>query len=359
MKRKETISASPRKGGNSVIAVMLLAIAIVADSAVASDIKTVDVDGGGRTSALLVKAGETTRPSGIPEDISGIAMDKDGSFWAVCDSRGELCRLVVDIDLDNGKIKKCSLSEIRHVSGGKDMEGIAYDPLRDSLWICDEKGPRIFEYSFNERKTGEEISLPENLRKCMKNRSLEALEVSPDGLVLLTCNENAIPGDAIPGMANSVPVRMTKFTRKNAADPWKFHSQRYYLPEPPRGNVRNSKCRNGVASVCVDSQGRIFVLERESDKTEGAHFRIRVFEVLSPIEAGSGSSGLLPVLEKRLVYEEDTGMSMYEGMCLGPLLKNGSQTFVLVSDGDSKASESIMTLVFVKPGFAKPQRASR
>ena len=338
----------------AIIGNVLLAMAIMADSAAASDIKAVDVDSGAGTRTLLVKAGEARRPKGIPEDISGIAMSKDGSFWAVCDSRGELCRFVVDIDSADGKIKKCSLSEIRHVPGGKDMEGLAYDPLRDSLWICDEKGPRIFEYSISEGSIVKEVSLPENLKKCIQNRSLEALEISPDGLALLTCNEKAIPDDTIPGIVNAAPVRMTKFTRKNASEPWKLNSQRYYLPDPPSGNARDSKRRNGVASVCVDSKGRIFVLERECDKTDGLRFRMRVFEVVSPIEAGSGSLGLMPVLTKRLVYEEDTGASMYEGMCLGPVLKDGSQTLVLVSDGDKEASESIMTLVFVKAGRAKP-----
>ena len=302
------------------------------------------------TSALLIKVDEARRPSGIPEDISGIAMSKDGSFWAVCDSRGELCRFGVDIDPESGKIKKCSLSEIRHVPGGKDMEGLAYDPLRDSLWICDERGPRIFEYLISERSVGEEASLPESLKKCIQNRSLEALEISPDGLTLLTCNEKAIPDDTIPGVVDTKPVRMTRFTRKSASEPWKLSAQRYYLPERPSQSERGNKARNGVASVCIDFQGRIFVLERESDKTDGLRFRMRVFEVVSPVEAGSGSSGLMPALEKRLIYEADTGTSMYEGMCLGPVLKDGSQTLVLVSDGDKKASESIMTLVFVKSG---------
>ena len=309
-----------------------------------------DSPNGAGASALLIKVDEARRPSGIPEDISGIAMSKDGSFWAVCDSRGELCRFVVDIDPESGKIKKCSLSEIRHVPGGKDMEGLAYDPLRDSLWICDEKGPRIFEYLISERSVGEEASLPESLKKCIQNRSLEALEISPDGLTLLTCNEKAIPDDTIPGVVDAKPVRMTRFTRKRASEPWKLSAQRYYLPERPSQSERGNKARNGVASVCVDSKGRIFVLERESDKTDGLRFRMRVFEVVSPVEVGSGSSGLMPALEKRLVYEEDTGASMYEGMCLGPVLKDGSQTLVLVSDGDKKASESIMTLVFVKSG---------
>ena len=331
----------------AIIGRMLLTMAIATEYAEATDIKALG------TRALLVKVDEAKRPSDIPEDVSGVAMGKDGSFWAVCDSRGELCRIVVDIDLDSGKIKKCSLAEIIHVPGGKDMEGIAYDPLRDSLWICDEKGPRIFEYSFRERSVCEEVSQPENLKRCMQNRSLEALEISPDGLTLLTCNENAIPGDKIPGVVNAAPVRLTRFTRKSASMPWKFHSQRFYLPEPPSGSVLDSKCRNGVASVCADSKGRIFVLERESDKTDGVRFRMRVFEVIFPLGSGSSQPDLMPVLEKRLVYDEDTGASMYEGMCLGPVLKDGSQTFVTVSDGDKKASESIMTMVFAKPGFVK------
>ena len=332
----------------TIIGKTALTMAIAAYSAMASDIKRADVDSETKTRPLLVKADEARRPSGIPEDISGIAMSKDGSFWAVCDSRGELCRFAVDIDPDVGKIKRCSLSEIRHVPGGNDMEGLAYDPLRDTLWVCDEKGPRIFEYLIGERRVGEEVSLPENLKKCIRNRSLEALDISPDGLTLLTCNEKSVPGDIIPGLVNVGPVRMTRFTRKSASEPWKLNAQRYYLPEPPSESTRDSKRRNGVASVCADSQGRVFVLERECDKTDGLRFFMRVFEVVFPVEVGSGSSGPMPVLEKHLVYEEDTDMSMYEGMCLGPVLKNGSQTLVLVSDGDKKASESIMTLVLSK-----------
>ena len=334
-----------------IIGKILLTMTLMAYSAMASDIKKANVDNAVETRLLLVKADEAKRPRSIPEDISGIAMSKDGSFWAVCDSRGELCRFTVDIDPDVGKIKKCLLSEIRRVPGGNDMEGIAYDPLRDSLWICDEKGPRIFEYLIGERRIGEEVLLPDNLKKCMRNRSLEALEISPDGLTLLTCNEKSIPGDIIPGMSNAEPVRMTRFTRKSASEPWKLNSQRYYLPEQPNERTRDSKRRNGVASVCVDSKGHIFVLERECDKTDGLRFRMRVFEVVFPNEAGS--SELIPALEKHLVYEKDTGMSMYEGMCLGPVLKNGSQTLVLVSDGDKKASESIMTLVIVKAGHTE------
>ena len=331
-----------------IIGVMSLTMAVVADGATMSDNKAIDGDNGAGSLTLLVKADETRRSRGIPEDISGIAMAKDGSFWAVCDSRGEICRLFIDIDLRDGKIKNCSLAEIRHVSGRRDMEGLAYDPLRDSLWICDEIGPRIYEYSFRKGSVGGEIDLPEHLKKCIRNRSLEALEITPDGLTMLACNEKAIPGDRIPGAENVAPVRLSKFTRRSAHESWRFSAQCYYLPEPPNGHARKSDCRNGVASVCVDPQGHILVLERECDKTDGLRFRMRVFEVVFPISTGSDPSGLMPVSKKRLVYDEETGTSMYEGMCLGPVLKNGAQTLVLVSDGDKNAIESIMTLVFCR-----------
>ena len=175
----------------------------------------------------------------------------------------------------------------------------------------------------------------------------EALEITPDGLTMLACNEKAIPGDRIPGVENVAPVRLSKFTRRSAHEQWRLSAQCYYLPEPPNGHARKSDWRNGIASVCVDSKGHIFVLERECDKTDGLRFHIRVFEVVFPVSTSSGPSGLLPVSKKRLVYDEDTGTSMYEGMCLGPVLKNGAQTLVLVSDGDKKAIESIMTLIFV------------
>jgi len=339
------------------VAAAVLTMALMTDSAEASDIKGCDSEAA--TNTLLVKADEDRRPIGVPEDISGIAMCKDGSFWAVCDSRGVLCRLAVDIDPDNGKIKKCSLLETRHVSGGNDMEGLAYDPLRDSLWICDEVGPRIYEYSFIEDSVGCEIDLPEHLKKCIRNRSLEALEITPDGLAMFACNEKAIPGDVIHGVKDIAPVRLSKFVRSSANEPWRLSAECYYLPEQPNEKARKADIHNGVASVCVDSKGRIFILERESDKTNGLRFRVRIFEVVFPSSSGQDDpSSLLPVSTKRLVYEEDTGTSMYEGMCFGPVLKNGGQTLVLVSDGDNKAMESIMTLVFADSTHMESPRSA-
>ena len=53
-------------------------------------------------------------------------------------------------------------------------------------------------------------------------------------------------------------------------------------------------------------------------------------------------SGLVRV-EKRLLFET-TGFAMYEGMCTGPKLADGSRLLLLVSDGDKKALRSVMAL---------------
>ena len=48
--------------------------------------------------------------------------------------------------------------------------------------------------------------------------------------------------------------------------------------------------------------------------------------------------------QKRLVWEENTMFANYEGICLGPELKNGTKTLVLVSDGGGSADESLLVL---------------
>ena len=56
--------------------------------------------------------------------------------------------------------------------------------------------------------------------------------------------------------------------------------------------------------------------------------------------AGVEDSGRV---KKRLLYE-CTGFSMYEGMCLGPALDDGSRMLVLVSDADKKSFKTVLSL---------------
>jgi hypothetical protein len=55
---------------------------------------------------------------------------------------------------------------------------------------------------------------------------------------------------------------------------------------------------------------------------------------------GIGASAMV---KKKLLYES-TGFSMYEGMSLGPVLKDGSRMLVLVSDAQKRSFRSVLSL---------------
>ena len=278
---------------------------------------------------------ETTRDGGVPADISGLAKDVDGTYWAVCDSRGELCHLDIRVDPVDGAVAGCRLLEILRVPGGDDMEGLADDPLRGTLWISDEAGPRIFEYDPRARRLGDELPLPASLRRSKRNRSLESVEITPDGLHLWTCNESPRPDGLL---------RIVHFSRDAAAADWKVADEWLYRPEA----ATHRKGRNGVASICALPDGALLVLEREKAPGDAPRFTARLYEIdFARATDASGRSdsdaGCAPVA-KRKVFERRDSRSMYEGVCLGPVLADGSQTLLLVSDGDGGAAETVMTL---------------
>ena len=103
---------------------MSLTMAIAVYSALASEIKADGVDSGAEAPTLLVKAHEARMPSGIPEDVSGIAMSNDGSFWAVCDSRGET-------------LVQCPANEVSVCTVDLDFEALA--TVRSRFHVLDDR----------------------------------------------------------------------------------------------------------------------------------------------------------------------------------------------------------------------------
>ena len=84
------------------------------------------------------------------------------------------------------------------------------------------------------------------------------------------------------------------------------------------------------------------MLEREFSKVLIPRLRCRLYE--TDFSSATDVQGLASIsnapslkkVEKRLLYET-TGLSMYEGLCLGPKLSDGARLLVLVSDGDKKS----------------------
>ena len=106
----------------------------------------------------------------------------------------------------------------------------------------------------------------------------------------------------------------------------------------------------GVSELCVLPDGQLLVLEREAFIPKikiGAFCKCKLYlinplnsEVFSMKEKFSSDT---PFLKKRLLTEWKTGLSLskrsfanYEGMCLGPMLEDGSQVVILLSDSQDQ-----------------------
>lgn len=106
----------------------------------------------------------------------------------------------------------------------------------------------------------------------------------------------------------------------------------------------------GVSELCALPDGQLLVLEREALIPQikiGAFCKCKLY-LINPLNSEEFSmkekfSSDTPFLKKRLLTEWKTGLSLskrsfanYEGMCLGPMLEDGSQVVILLSDSQDQ-----------------------
>lgn len=106
----------------------------------------------------------------------------------------------------------------------------------------------------------------------------------------------------------------------------------------------------GVSELCVLPDGQLLVLEREAFIPKikiGAFCKCKLYQI-NPLNSEEFAmkekfSSDTPFLKKRLLTEWKTGLSLskrsfanYEGMCLGPMLEDGSQVVILLSDSQDQ-----------------------
>ena len=85
-----------------------------------------------------------------------------------------------------------------------------------------------------------------------------------------------------------------------------------------------------MSGLCALADGTLLVLEREmSMKGILPSFRLRLYEVR-------------PGAEKQLLLDRDTGLAMYEGICLVSESPEGETRLLLVSDGEGLPRETVM-----------------
>ena len=123
-----------------------------------------------------------------------------------------------------------------------------------------------------------------------------------------------------------------------------------YRMDKPTTSKKAETYVMGVSELCVLPDGRLLVLEREAFIPKmklGAFCKCKLYLVNPlqenpyPIVQPFGEA--TPYINKHLLLEWKTGLSVfdrsfanYEGMCLGPKLKNGDQVVILLSDSQDQ-----------------------
>ncbi len=296
---------------------------------------TPPIERGVRTAEVVC---EITRPE-RPDGISGISHKEGNRYYCVDDSDGLLYEVAFELDEDESD-GVFNVLRFVTLSGRKDLEGCAVDPLDGSVWVSDESDHSIRRFDPMTGRETANVAVPEIYKKNMGlNRSFEALAISPDGLKLYTANEDTLTCDgAVATAEHGGLVRIQEFVRKDIHSSWSPSRQFFYPTEKIAGADFEGMAISGVVALAVPGDGSLLVLEREMSKKNPLFpsFRAQLYEI------DLHDSGK-PVKKKR-VWHENTMFVNYEGFCFGPVLKDGSPSLILVSDGDGLAEELILVL---------------
>ena len=200
------------------------------------------------------------------------------------------------------------------------------------------------------------------------NYNFESLAFDPVHQYLWTISESTLRKDGLPatpqnGLANRLRLmRLNWGKMKEDSNKEEYSEQvsskkdsRYmmtyaYQMDQPSTHKKADIYVMGVSELCVLPDGQLLVLEREAFIPKikiGAFCKCKLYlinplnsEVFSMKEKFSSDT---PFLKKRLLTEWKTGLSLskrsfanYEGMCLGPMLEDGSQVVILLSDSQDQ-----------------------
>lgn len=274
-----------------------------------------------------------------PEGLSGIARIGGNRYFSVDDRGGMLHELEIVLN-DAGDDGACTVKRSVRLEGRTDLEGCAYDPLNGWIWVSDEHDTTITAFNPETGKEVARVDVPEAYRKnVVANRSFEGLTISPDGFRMFVVNEDTLKCDGRTADEQSGGiVRVQEFVRTGKDAKWLPTRQFRYRTDAVEGSKYEGIALSGVAGLCAPGDGTLLLLEREMSQKNPLFpsCRARLYEV------DLDTVAVEP--EKRLVWEEDTMFANYEGICLGPVLKGGVQTLVLVSDGGGSAEEKVLVL---------------
>lgn len=305
--------------------------------------------------------------------LSGLTRVADDAYYAVRDSGGALFALTIGVDRATGMSTNCVVTGQTALAGRGDLECVAWDRARRWVWVGDEDDGSIRAFDPAMGAERARAAVPAVFDAFRYNRSFEALTLRPDGLEMWACNEEALCRREAEGRtakkaapvrattpdvddgpratrAHGTCVRLQRFTRPAPEAAWTAAGQWMYVTDSVGGGDFAGKSRCGVSGLLCLGDGTLLVLEREMSIKKGKvlpSFRCRIYEIdfnhaddVADVVALK-ETARRPVAKRRL-FGAHTGLAMYEGICLGPALADGSRSVLLISDGDDGAANRIL-----------------
>lgn len=253
----------------------------------------------------------------------------------------------IDIDSITGEILRVRDRGFRSAeAANRDGEGIAYLPSTKTILISGEADGRILEYGLDGHRTARAAAVPEVFSKMRGNLGFEALAYSAATRLVWTCNESTLQGDgevASPANGAANVVRLQCFDE--SLRPLRQYA---YRMDAPVASAPAELYAMGVPELVAMDDGSLLVLEREfyvpSSKL-GAFVNCKLYQAWPSVEIDRQRpiDEKTVFVDKSLVYEWKTSVGLfsyeianYEGMCLGPVLRDGSRVLILVSDSQNQ-----------------------
>ena len=303
------------------------------------------------------EVGEISRPDiDGSANLSAVAWVSNSTYVAVTDWNSVMWELDLPYNPETGRIRSCEMKRICSPELTVDVEGLAVDPIDGSVWLADERAGTSRQHNLRTGKARSGIvDIPKSLKGFRRDSGFESLSIAKDGLSMWTCTEEALKSDGPRATRkDGTDIRLSRFRRASAEKAWRMDGQWVYHTDSIAGYPwYNSKkrdiSRSGISELCVLDDGTVLVLEREFSVVLFPRLRCRIYETdmysAKNVIGSKNLSGLKDSekVKKKLLYET-VGFSMYEGMCVGPRLLDGSRMLVLVSDADKKSFKTVLSL---------------
>ncbi|MBY0307410.1 MAG: esterase-like activity of phytase family protein [Phycisphaerales bacterium] len=261
--------------------------------------------------------------------LSGLTALPDGRFAAVMDNGASVVffRPVFNGD---GTLASVTQSSGLTLSESRDFEDIALIPGTISAALCDEgtAGPlTVADLTTGAVTPGP--AAPAVFANVRPNFGLESVTVSPDGLTLWTCNEEALSVDGAQSTSSAgTRVRLQRFSRGSSTGSGGFapSGQWCYITQPMHGGASVTGARCGVSALVALPGGGLLAMERSFALSASGLFLTRIYAVST---AGATDTSAMPALASVVLTPcgKQPLFAGYlynlEGLALGPAAPSG------------------------------------